>query len=191
MRNLKLDAGSLKSRARSLEDSFFVNKDKKLLENLKKMKEMEETIKSLQEVSGIKNKDFLKKLVKLEIPPHVLASLKVIPLVEVAWADGNVDEKEKKVIMEIIKKEKYLGKIDMELLESWISMKPERKLLDAWINYIKGLCSQLSKDESNILGEGILGHLKDVAAASGGFLGIGKISVREQKTIEKLESAFC
>ncbi|HOW57860.1 MAG TPA: hypothetical protein PKZ12_07640, partial [Smithellaceae bacterium] len=68
MRNLKLDAGSLKSRARSLEDSFFVNKDKKLLENLKKMKEMEETIKSLQEVSGIKNKDFLKKLVKLEIP---------------------------------------------------------------------------------------------------------------------------
>jgi len=191
MRNLKLDAGSLKTRARSLEDSFFVNNDKKLIENLKKMKEMEETIKSLQEVSGIKNKKFLEKLVKLEIPPHVLASLKVIPLVEVAWADGNVDEKEKEVIMGIIKKEKYLGKIDTELLESWLSMKPERKLLDAWINYIKGLCSQLSKEESNILSEGILGHLKDVAAASGGFLGIGKISASEQKAIEKLESAFC
>jgi uncharacterized membrane protein YebE (DUF533 family) len=90
--------------SRQLEDAFFLKEDKKLIEKYKQLKKMEETKQRLAEVSGIKDEAILKKLVELKIQAETVASLALVPLVEVAWADGDVDESEKEAILMAVEK---------------------------------------------------------------------------------------
>ncbi|OHB55048.1 MAG: hypothetical protein A2Y07_01455 [Planctomycetes bacterium GWF2_50_10] len=176
---------------KTLEDAFFLKQDTKLIEELKAMEAMNESRESLAAVSGITNQAVLDKLVKLNVRPETLASLAIIPLVEVAWADGSVNEKERDATLKAATTAGFAkGTIDYELLENWLTHKPEAKLLGAWQAYIKGLCEELSKEERENLKIELIGHARSVASASGGILGLAAISKVEAQMIEKLETTF-
>lgn len=177
---------------RTLEDLFFLERDKKLIEELRLIEKMKETKSVLAQVSGITNEDILQKLVDLNIRPEIVASLALVPLIEMAWADGNIDEKEKAAVLDAAARS-FVSKDspDFVLLQRWMEHKPDSKLLEAWEHYIKGLCEQLTVHQKNALKNDLLGHARQIAEATGGILGFGnKISEPEQKMLNKLESAF-
>ena len=176
----------------SLEEAFFYEKDSVLIENLKKIRRMEETKEALSEVSGIRNDAVLQKLVDLEVRPETLASLSVVPLVEVAWADGKIDEAEKDAVKRAAKQ--VLpddAAIDLALIDRWLDVKPPDSMLEAWIHYIEGLSEALSDQERADLKECLIGQARAVAEASGGFLGLtSKISATERAMLDKMGAAF-
>jgi hypothetical protein len=177
---------------KSLEDLFFLEKDKMLIESLHKIEKMKETKIALAKVSGITNDGVLQKLVDLNVRPEIVASLAIIPLIEVAWADGSVDEKEKKAILNAAG-ESFISKEspDFNLLQSWMKRKPGPGLLKAWMIYIKGLCEQLNEYQKKAIKKDLIGHAREVAEATGGLLGLGyRISKKEQEMLDKLASAF-
>jgi hypothetical protein len=174
-----------------VEDAFFIANDKALIEKQKTLKKMRETKASLTKVSGIHNEAVLEKLVELEVRPETLASLAVIPLIEVAWADGAVSKKEETAVLAAaagmgIKK----GGIEYGLLEQWLTHKPPQKMMDAWVHYIQGLGERLTKQEKSALKAELLGQAMKVAGASGGVLGVGAVSKEEKDVIKKMEQAF-
>ena len=184
-------ATNLTLQAMALENAFFLQEDKKLIEKLQQMQKMQETKEALRAVSGIHNDHVLEKLVKLDIQPQTVAALAVIPLVETAWADGHVDQKERQAILSMVEGHGVKkGSIDHGLLEDWLGHKPSPKLLDAWVHYVEGLCQALTPEERNEFKETILHDVRAVAESSGGFLGLGKSSGPEKAMIQKLEKAF-
>ena len=179
--------------AETLDDLFFLKEDQKLINQLKAMKKLKETKEELKKVSGIDNEHILDKLVELNVRPETLATLSLVPLIEVAWADGSLDESEKSAILSSADKMGFSKESsDYQILVQWMTHKPTKELLDAWVHYIKGLCEQLTKDEVLELKNDLIGHARLIAAASGGFLGLGsKISKSESAMLETLEKAFC
>ena len=182
----------LEDRRKSLEEEFFFKENKKLLEKLRQMKQMEESKEALSEASGITNDALLEKLLELGIHAETVAALAVVPLVEVAWADGHLDEKEKEAILAASDASGLAtGGLEYELLESWLAHRPESKLLRAWEHYIQGLCEQLSEEERSSLKADLLGRVWAVAEASGGFLGlVSKVSKAEAEMLQQLEKTF-
>jgi hypothetical protein len=180
----------LEEQRRILEDNFFVANDKVLIENLKRMKKMQESKSALAEVSGITNDALLAKLVELQIRPETVAALAMIPLVEVAWADGSVSKEEEAAIFKAAEASGVKGDVERELLRGWLSRKPQTALLDAWSHYIADLCSKLSTAEKASLKSDLIGHARAVAEASGGILGIGAVSKEEKAMLKTLEEAF-
>ncbi len=180
--------------SKPLEDAFFSSSDQKLIEELRAMRKMKESKETLSRVSGIKNEAVLDKLVSLNVRPETLASLCVVPLVEVAWADGVIDPKEQQAILSTAEKTGFKqGDIDYDLIKQWMSHKPDAELLTAWVHYIQGLCEQLSPKEKEGLRSEIMSHAKTIAEASGGILGTGigsKISKAEKEMLAKLDAAF-
>jgi hypothetical protein len=179
-------------RGKSLEDLFFLEQDKILIERLHRLEKMKETKEALAQVSGITDEDVLQKLVELDIRPEIVASLAMVPLIAVAWADGKIDEEEKAAVLEAAG-ESFVSKDspDFSLLQQWMERKPSSKLFDAWKHYIKGLCEKLSTHQRAALKKDLIGHARQVAEATGGFLGLGnKVSKPEKEMLEKLESAF-
>jgi hypothetical protein len=180
--------------SKPLEDAFFSSQDQKLIDDLRAMRKMKETKDSLARISGIKNDAVLDKLVSLDVRPETLASLCVVPLVEVAWADGVIDPKEAKAILSTAEKIGFKqGDIDHNLLRQWMTHKPSPDMLTAWTHYIEGLCEQLTPQEKSGLQSEIMGHARAIAEASGGLLGTGiggKISKPEKEMLAKLEAAF-
>jgi len=182
----------LGSYGKSLEDAFFLQQDSALIQRHREELRRQRSAKELSEASGITNAAVLAKLVEMGITAELATSISIIPLVEVAWADGNVDEKEKKAVLSgAAKCGLAKGRLDYEMLESWLSHRPPAELLEAWAHYIKGLCELLSDSERAELKRDLLRRARTVAEASGSFLGISSgMSDPEKKVLASLESSF-
>ena len=182
----------LRRRARLMEDLFFLREDQKLLEEQRRLREMERSRRTLAEVSGITDADVLDKLLQLEMTPELLATLVVVPLVEIAWADGHVHDNERDAILSAadgigIGK----GSIDYDLLERWLSHRPPDQLLEAWTLYINRLASKLSATQRQELEKDLVERAQTVAQAAGGFLGLSSpVSPKEKAVIAQMQQAF-
>jgi hypothetical protein len=175
----------------SLEDVFFFEQDRTLIERRMELRKMAESKEVLATVSGIANQAILERLVHLNVRPETLAALALVPLIEVVWADGEVDEKERAMVLEHATSQGIaLGSIEYELLERWLAHRPEGSLLNAWQHYVQGLCECLSPSEGEILKEELMRDVRKAAESSGGFLGMGRISGQEKQVLAKLESSF-
>jgi hypothetical protein len=177
---------------RSLEDSFFLAQDRELLASKAQLAKMAETKEALASVSGIKDQAVLQKLVDINVRPETLAALSAIPLVEVVWADGHVDADERQFVLDFADKQGIApGTVAHGLLERWLAHRPTDGLLTAWQAYVKGLCERLTPTDRDALKRELLRNARDAANASGGFLGLGKVSGVEKAILEKLEDSFC
>ena len=177
---------------RTLENAFFAAKNKELMEQYGKMHTMKETREDLSIATGITNEAILDKFIELDIHPETAASLSLVPLVEVAWADGTIEPEEKIAILKAIDKTTSAKskELNHKILESWLEQKPDKSLYEAWEFFTKELCSTLSDKEKKTLKKEIIGHAKAVAESCGGFLGIMKISDQEDFIIRKMEKVF-
>jgi hypothetical protein len=182
----------LKRRGRKLEDLFFAEQDARLIAKQKELARMARTQQALTDVSGITNPEILRKLVELEIGPDLLASLAMVPLVEVAWADGSVHEKERNAILDAAADAGLgRGSVNYDLLSEWLTQPPPAALLEAWVHYIAGLCEALTEPDRKSLELSLLSRARQVAEAAGGFLGvIAKVSAQEQSVLDRMARAF-
>lgn len=181
----------LAKRGRSLEEAFFMERDAKLIAERKKLEEMQKTKDVLSQVSGIRDPKVLDQFLALDISPASLASLTILPLVEVAWADGQLSDAEKSAVLDSAMRQGIKpGTPNYSILESWLVKRPSPQLLDAWINYIRGLREVMKHDELASLKNELMTRAQKVAEASGGVLGIGKISSEEKAVLEKMQAAF-
>jgi hypothetical protein len=174
-----------------LEEAFFLAEDRYLVEKLQALKKMEESKQALSEISGITSDAVLTRLVALGTTPQTLAALAVVPLIEVAWADGEVDEKEKRAIFDGLERSGVpRGGIEQQLVESWLEHQPKPKLLEAWKHYVQGLCEKMTESERVAFRDEVLKSARGVAEASGGFAGLLKVSASEREMLEQLRAAF-
>ncbi len=184
--------GFLAKRGKVLEEEFFHKENQRLLEQLRRMKRMEESKEALAEASGITEDAVLQSLLDLHIDVQTMAALALIPLIEVAWADDYLDEKEKQAILAAAHASGLeKGQVAYKVLESWLTHQPKPQLLKTWEEYIRELRGQLSEEEQKSLKTSLLGRARSVAEASGGYLGLGfKVSKTETTMLKRLEEAF-
>lgn len=176
--------------ALTLEDAFFLKEDQRLMESLREMKALEETTGMLAEVSGITDPKLLLRLAQLKVTPSAAASLAILPLIEVAWADGTVDAVERQAILDSLDKVLFFQTIDRDIVEAWLGIAPPPALFSAWETYASHVKEQLEPAERKALADGILEHTRQVARAAGGFLGFSTISKAEQAVLDRLEKAL-
>ena len=184
--------GFFEEKRKSLEEEFFHRESQRQLENLRQVRIKEQSREELSQASGIQNEVILDRLLELGITPQTVAALAVVPLVEVVWADGHLDEKEKQAFLQAAGQFGLsAGSVNYDLLESWLSKRPDRRLRQSWREYIQGLCEELTPEQREALKSDLLRRARDMAEASGGILGLGsKISKAEMDTLEELADAF-
>lgn len=182
----------LGDRGRALEEEFFRKQEEKILAGLREAKQQAATREALAKSSGISNPAVLDLLSKLNVHAETVAALALVPLIEVAWADGKLDEKEAFAILQAAEKSGVVpGNACHALLKSWLAAPPRQELMAAWINYVQALCSKLDAAGRAALKGDVLTRARAVAHSAGGILGLGsKISPEEQAVLTRLEGAF-
>jgi hypothetical protein len=179
-------------RGKVLEDFFFFKQDLALAGEKRQLQNMEHNLKTISEISGITDEAILRKLIELNIQVEVLATLSIIPLVEVAWADGKIDDKEREAIL---KAEEsfgvFEGQVNRTLFEHWLQNHPPKGMIESWIFYMQGLCQLLGKNERRALKTELLQRARKVAEVeSGKPKAKSKISRRKEEVLLQLEQAF-
>jgi hypothetical protein len=182
---------TLEERGRALENQFYEKQDQEKLAAMKQKLESQATRDELQKASGMTDNAVLDKLVGLGLRANTIAALSLVPLIEVAWADGEIQDNERSAILQGAHgKGLEQGSDGYELLQSWLRKRPQPGLIEAWEAYIKALTGQLNDEQNKLLKNQIVGFAKMVAAAAGGFLGIGKVSASEEKVLSRIDAAF-
>jgi hypothetical protein len=182
----------LEDRKKALEDSFFAKQNEKLLEQLRAKQRKKAAREGLAEISGVHDRAVLDQLVDLDIEPVTWTAISLIPLVEIAWADGRMEEKERRAVLAAAEANGvFVDSPSYALLQSWLERRPDGRLFETWGEYIVHLCSKLGEPEKQRLKAEILGRARSVAEATGGILGMGnKVSPEEAVILSELEKAF-
>lgn len=183
---------SLHDRGRALEEAFFAERDRQLVEKLKRKLSAEETERVLAAAIGIADELTLKAVTKVEAGVQVLAAMALLPMVEVAWCDGDVSPPEREAILKAaVEMEITVDSAAYKLLKGWLENKPALGAVVAWKNYVQAICATLDPTTIFKLKQGVIGRAEKVAKAAGGILGMGnKVSAVEQKCLDDLAKAF-
>lgn len=182
----------LGDRKNALEDSFFHQQEETLRQKLRDQQATTAHKEALAQVSSIKDDAVLDHLVSLEIHADTLAALTILPLVEVAWADGRMEDREREAILAAAADHGVIkGAPAWELLQNWLETRPGEDLFEAWTEYIGAVVATLDEQAKAVLKTQLLARAREIAEACGGVFGFGdKVSLSEKTMLERLEAAF-
>ena len=183
---------TLGDRRKALEEAFFAKQNAKLLEKMRAETEAASARDTLAKISGIESDAVLDKLQQLGIEADAWAAMSLVPLVEVAWADGTVDDSERQAVLSAAEASGITSESPSHaLLASWLDERQDGSLLEVWEAFITGLSAALSPADREALKTQVMGRARDVADATGGFLGLGnKTSATEQAVLTRLAKSF-
>jgi hypothetical protein len=129
----------------------------------------------------------IQRLRRLGFDKRNLRALPLLPLVEVAWADGRLQRREVEVIRAKAD-EHELRHEDRRMLENWLKHSPS----PAYVRSAHGALAWLAEHGDPAVDpkmiRDILPDAKQVAAAAGGLLGIGAVCKAERDTLSRLAS---
>ena len=173
---------------RHLEEKYFREKERELIERLKQKASKEAARKALSEAVGVSDESTLQTLEEMGYDREVVTVLHFFPLVAVAWADGNISADERKKIVTAARAwGVHYGTAADKKLHEWLSSKPDETTTNRALRVIRDIMRFSGPEKQADYHENILRLSEAVANASGGLLGIGsRISAAERKVIERV-----
>jgi tellurite resistance protein len=186
------DARVLRDREKALEDQFFQRHNEELKQKLRDKKHRDDLEAELSRIEVFANTETLDRMIELGLNAHTWAAVSLVPLVQVAWASGKVEDKERRAVLTAAEANGVVpGSESHQLLTGWLENTPDPRLFETWAGYVQQLCSKLPPAEQHALRDELVGRARHVAEAAGGFLGIGnKVSPAEKAVLEELAAAF-
>jgi hypothetical protein len=182
----------LKDRGRALEEEFFARESRQLLERLREKQSSDAKKAMLEDATGISDDVILDHFVELDLSAETLAALALAPLVQVAWADGTLERKEREAVLASTRRGGTIveGGTAHRLLEDWLTHRPGERLFEAWREYASALVSAMDRETKKRFREDLLGRARYVAEAAGGVVGVGTVSRAERDVLTKIEQAL-
>lgn len=178
-------------RGKAIEDQFFREKDRQLLEKLRSEVSAAEQRQALASVSGVSDNKVLDTLQSHGIQAETLVCLSLIPLISIAWADGRLELAEREAVLAAAAESGVTrGSASYELLSSWLQTQPGPQLLATWKSYVQAIREKLDSTARMQMKNTILNRAQQVAQSAGGLFGIGKVSSNERQLLTELESLF-
>jgi tellurite resistance protein len=184
------DDNVLGKRGKALEDEYFHRKEKELIEKLRHRTTAEAQRKELAGATGIEDEEILRILQEMGCTRETVALLHLVPLIQVAWADGKVSPTEREMILEAASLHGVAGGSPAYLqLTEWLDHRPSEEFFEQALRVISSIL-QSTPAAQGLNRSDVLAHSLRVAEASGGILGFGdKISDEERAMLERIAKA--
>ena len=188
----------LKTRERGAEAVYFNERDANLIKKIRERAHLDEVAMALAEKLRVDEPGLLQRVVSLGLTRETGAALLVAPLVQVAWADGEVSDHERSVVLELAAGRGILeGTPAHAQLVAWLRTSPGPDVFDAAIDVINVGFAVLPPAEHAERVRALLEACERVARASGGLLtlfglhlGVSAEDTRALKTLmNKLRSS--
>lgn len=180
----------LTERSRKSEEDYFRRKEQELVEKLRKTTETQAHRQGLAEAIGLENEQILDVLREMGFDRATVVVLFLVPLLQVAWSDGSISDRERALLLEAAHAHGVKeGTPAHAKLNEWIAAKPPEQMVERALHVIRDIMAFQSTDARKDTTDRLLNACERIAAASGGFLGLGsKISPEETAVMKRVAS---
>ena len=172
---------------RKREEDYFRRKDRELLEKMRAAAAADQTRKDLGSATGIQDPALLEELETLGFTPETIGLLPLIPVLQVAWAEGGVSTAERTMIVNLARQRgvQPATAADARLTE-WLDTRPSDETFGKASRLIGAMLDQPVAAGPQLSAEELIRYCEQIASASGGLFGIGKVSAEERTALEQI-----
>ena len=182
------DRDGLAERGRTLEDDYFRKRDQELIEKMRGAAAADRARAEMGQKAGIADPQVLQELQMLGFTPDTVVLLPLVPALQIAWEEGGVSPAERDLIVQLARSRGIAeGSAADRTLAEWMAARPSAAMFANATRLIRAMLEspdsagarQLSADE-------LVKHCESIAAASGGLLGMNRISAQERQLLAAL-----
>ena len=176
---------------RENEEDYFRKQDLELLERMRKAAAADRAHKELGDRSGLHDPKLLGELEQLGFSPETLSLLPLLPVLQVAWAEGAVTPEERKLIVDLARARGVAeGSVANRQLREWLAHRPPQDVFTRAARIISAMLTAGSPEMHDLTADDLVKYCESIAAASGGILGLGKISAEERAALSQIQGAL-
>ena len=177
----------LGDREKALENEYFQRRDRELIEHLREQGRRERDRSALEDQLGIHDAALLSHLQEAGFNPSNLALLHLVPLVEVAWSEGNVTRRERELILALAESRGIgSGSPVHSQLTAWLDTNPGQEFFETAFTVIqKGLDTQDAPRRQQTRDD-LVAWCTRIAEATGGILRMMPISREERECLTRI-----
>ena len=181
------DDDALARKKRKHEEEYFLKKDRELIEKMRKAAATERARQDLEERTSLHDPDLLNDLESLGFTADTVSLLPLVPLIQVAWAERSVSHAERKQIVALARGRgiKHGSPAD-DLLHDWLSRRPPEEVFTRATRLIRAMLAAHSGEMHDLSADDLVRYCEGIASASGGILGVGKVSVEEREALAQI-----
>ena len=178
------DRDAFADRGRSLEEEYFHRKEREVIEKMRVRAAAAEQRQRLGEQAGVADEEVLADLQELGYTPETVMLLHLVPLIETAWAEGGVSDKERELIVRAARSRGISeGSAADQQLGIWLARRPSSEFFDKTLRAIRTILQAQPADVREASEKDLLSLATAIAGASGGIFGFHAISEEERQTL--------
>ena len=179
------DRDIIQERGRSLEDDYFRKKDRELVEKIQRAAEAERARADIGKAAGLSDPALADELLGLGFTAETVALLPIVPIVQVAWAEGGVSAAERDLIVRFARGRGIAeGSAADTQLSAWMSARPSEEVFARAGRLIRAMLD--SGGSAGVSPDELVAYCENIASASGGVFGIGKISGEDRALLSTI-----
>jgi hypothetical protein len=145
----------------------------------------------LRRATGVFNHGLLVRLRCAGFTPETIALLELAPLVEIAWADGAVSERQRRLIFQIATREAITKDTSAhDRLVAWLERRPSDDVFDVALAAIRAKLHSLVPEVHAMLHRRFFGDCTAVSLAADSALDDHKISFEEGRVLARILMAL-
>lgn len=174
-------------RGRSLEEEYFRKKDRELIEKMRQASAAAQARTDMAARTGLTDPQLLQELEALGFTPETVVLLPLLPVVQVAWAEGGVTPVERSLVVRLARARGVDegGPADRQLA-NWLDRRPADQVFTHATRLVRAMLD--APGHGDLTAEDLVKHCESIAAASGGILGINRVSAEERQLLATLAS---
>lgn len=181
------DKEFLGDRRRSQEEEYFQRREQQLIADVRQRRREEAVRQRLAERTGVADQEIVRALEALGYTPETVVLLELVPLLQVAWAEGGVSDRERALIIEAARARGIeAGSIADQQLATWLATPPSADFCERTLHLLGAILQTRPMNERETSQRDLLSSCTAIASVSGGMLGLGKVSPEEQSVLARI-----
>lgn len=178
------DKDAFAERERLLEEDYFRRKEKELIDKMRLRAAAEEQRRRMGEQTGVADEEVLGDLQDLGYTPETVMLLHLVPLIQTAWAEGDVSQKERELIVKAARSRGIeAGTPCDQQLTIWLSQRPSDAFFEKTLRAIRTILQAQPPEARAASEKDLLSLATAIAAASGGIVGFRAVSEEERQIL--------
>jgi hypothetical protein len=174
-------------RRKQHEEDYFRKKDRELIEKMRESAARDQARRDLSARTGLNDQELVRDLEELGFTPETVVLLPLVPIVQMAWAEGGVSPAERSLLLKVARARGITeGSPADSQLSTWMTVRPSSDVFTKATRLIRAMLAAGSKDTESLTADDLIQHAESIAAASGGLFGLGRISSEEREILAKI-----
>ena len=183
------DHDAFADRGRALEEEYFRKKDRELVEKMRRAAEADQARGELSKQTGISDPAVLAELQELGFTGDTVILLPLMPVLELAWAEGGITAAERQMLVSLAKSRGIAeGSAADRQLTAWMAERPAPAVFAKAARLISALLDSGAPAAKGLTADQLVKYAEQIASASGGLLGlpIRAVSMEERNLLTRI-----